>query len=267
MTIEQAQKRAKSHIATMAENIDPISVIKEDKRIEKVTRTSKFTLEQVFNDYLAVKKSLKPGTIKDYERIRDLSFELWKNKSLKEINRELVTIKHNQLGRKSQTKANNAMRVLRALFNFAIQEYIDTDENPIFTDNPVQKLSHNKAWFIVERRRKHIKTHELESWFKAVLSLEDIQPGEQAETVRDHLILLILTGLRREEAARLQWDNIDFDEKTLTVIDTKNREPHILPLSDYIFDMLDVRYKIDQSLKRTPNIIMYFLAKPAKVAT
>jgi len=241
MTIEQARRTAKGLISEMAEGIHPRDKEKEAKRKTKVEKLSNITLQAVFDDYFAAKKNLKEGTIKDYKIIRDVSFKDWKDKSIRDISRDLITNKHNQLGRKSEARANNAMRVLRALFNFAIQEYIDTDGNPIFTDNPVTKLSHNNAWFRVERRRQLIKTHELGNWFNAVLSLKGKDKRGQAETVRDYLILLILTGLRREEASKLKWRNIDFGDKTLTVNDTKNREIHILPLSDYLFDILNNR--------------------------
>lgn len=34
------------------------------------------------------------------------------------------------------------------------------------------------------------------------------------ETLRDYLLLVLLTGLRREEAATLKWENVDLAAKT-----------------------------------------------------
>ena len=62
--------------------------------------------------------------------------------------------------------------------------------------------------------------------------------------LRDYLLLLIFTGLRRSEGAQLKWNQIDFVQKTLTIIDTKNHESHTLPLSDYLVDLLMQRKKI-----------------------
>jgi integrase len=67
------------------------------------------------------------------------------------------------------------------------------------------------------------------------------------KTVRDYLVLLLLTGLRREEAASLTWSNVDLKAKTLTVPDTKNREDHTLPLSDYLLTLLKQRSKATES--------------------
>lgn len=56
--------------------------------------------------------------------------------------------------------------------------------------------------------------------------------------MRDFLLFLLHTGLRRNEAAKLQWNQVDFQEGCFTVSDTKNGEPHTLPLSDYLKKLL-----------------------------
>jgi integrase len=66
------------------------------------------------------------------------------------------------------------------------------------------------------------------------------------ETLRDYLLLILFTGLRRQEAAKLKWQQVDLKEKTLKVIDTKNKESHTLPLSDYLYELLSNR-KINAS--------------------
>lgn len=61
------------------------------------------------------------------------------------------------------------------------------------------------------------------------------------ETLRDYLLLILFTGLRRQEAAKLQWSQVDLKAKTFTIIYTKNREPHTLPLSNYLFNLFATR--------------------------
>jgi integrase len=65
--------------------------------------------------------------------------------------------------------------------------------------------------------------------------------NSKRHVVRDYLLFLILTGLRRGEAARLKWSDVDLKAKTFTIVDTKNREPHKLPLSDFLLKLLTER--------------------------
>ena len=69
----------------------------------------------------------------------------------------------------------------------------------------------------------------------------------QNEILRDYLLLILFTGLRRQEAAKLKWDNIDSKAKTLMIIDTKNNHPHTLPLSDFLYDLFENRKQNSKS--------------------
>lgn len=62
-----------------------------------------------------------------------------------------------------------------------------------------------------------------------------------ADTVADYLLLLLYTGLRRNEAATLLWDHVDLISRTLTIPDPKNHEPLTLPLSDVVHELLSAR--------------------------
>jgi integrase len=235
MTIEQARKLAMDKLAELARGINPNQKKKADKM-------KGVTLQKCFDDYLQTKKAkLKQGTVLDYKRVMNEGFKDWKDKPLKEINRDMVAAKHRKLGKNSEARANNSMRVLRALFNFAAEIYEDNNGRSLFPDNPVKRLSKTKSWFSVERKQTIIKERELKPWFDAVLSLS-LDDGSNYETARDYLLMLILTGMRKTEAAKLLWDNVDFQHRTLKIVDTKNSKPHTLPLSQYLYDLLENRY-------------------------
>jgi integrase len=139
------------------------------------------------------------------------------------------------------------MRVLRALFNFAAGEYEDIKGKSLFPENPVNRLSHSRSWYRIERRQSVIKVHQLPAWFNAVMKLETDRHNSKARTIRDYLLLILFTGLRRTEAASLKWQQIDFVGKSLTVHETKNYQAHILPLSTFLNDLLLERCKIINS--------------------
>jgi integrase len=230
LTAEQARKQAQILLGQIAQGIDPLA----EKRADKMRQV---TLKEVMADYLKARKSLKPKTLYDYQRVLAIAFANWKNKPLISITKDKVAKHHEELGQeRGHAYANLAMRLLRALFNFAAGQYEDSEGKSLITDNPVKRLSQTRAWYRVERRQTFIKAHELASWYSGVQNLKN-------ETLRDYLLLILFTGLRRQEAAKLDWRQVDLKAKTLKVTDTKNKEAHTLPLSDYLYDMLSNRKK------------------------
>ena len=225
LTVEQARKEAQKIIGQIATGIDPIA--------EKLNaKMSAVTLNEVFEDYKKARKSLKHNTLYNYERVLTIAFATWGKKPLVSITKDKVAKHHTKLGKeRGEAYANLAMRLLRALFNFASGQYEDAQGRTLITENPVKRLSQTRAWYKVDRRQTFIKSHDLAAWYQGVQALQN-------ETLRDYLLLLILTGLRRQEAATLRWDQVDLTAKTLTILDTKNHESHTLPLSNYLYDLL-----------------------------
>jgi integrase len=225
LTAEQARKKAQKLVGEIAAGGDPIAE-------KKAAELKAITLAGVFRDYLDTRKDLKPKTLRDYERVLNVAFADWRTKPLLSITKDMIGKRHRQLGEQNgEAWANLSMRVLRALFNFAAGQYEDAQGRSLITDNPVKRLSQTRAWYRVDRRQTVIKIHELKPWFEGVMRLEN-------EVLRDYLLLMLFTGLRRNEAAKLRWADVDFAGKTLTVVDPKNREDHTLPLSDFLLDLL-----------------------------
>jgi site-specific recombinase XerD len=102
------------------------------------------TLQQVLDDYLKARKDLKPRTLDDYQCVLHEVVPDWIDKPLVNITREMIAKRHSKHGQSnSKARVNNAMRVLRALFNYAMYEY--RDGNPVINLNPVKYLSHTGA--------------------------------------------------------------------------------------------------------------------------
>lgn len=232
-TAEEARNEARIILGQIAQGIHPNEAAREE-------RLKLVTLDQAYADFLVARKSLKPLTLRDYNRHMNQTFKDWRKRLLTDISKDMVARRHAELGQTSPSSANQAMRFLRSLFNFAIGRYEDSKGNSILFANPVSRLSQTRAWYRVSRRQTLVKAHELGAWFRAVLD-PTLSSGPQGELVRDYLLLIMLTGLRREEAARLQWKNVDLVGGTLTVPDTKNHEDHTLPLSDFLMDLLRKR--------------------------
>ncbi len=229
ITAEQARKSAQGILGEIALGNDPVA--------QKVARRSQgITLQQAFHDYLLTRKNLKENTLIDYKRGIEGELKDWLNKPLIEISRDMVELRHRKLGERSHARANNTMRVLRAVFNYALEQYEDAEGSPVLSQNPVNRLSKTRAWYRVKRRQTLLKPHEIKPWFDATMMLNQ-------ETTRDYLQFLLFTGLRRSEAARLKWDDVDFEERSFLIKDTKNTDPHRLPFSSFLQDMLERRHQ------------------------
>ena len=228
LTVEQARREAQKLLGKIATGIDP----QAEKQNAELHGT---TLEQVFQDYLNARKELKPKTLYGYRRMMARVFSEWRNKPLLAITKDKVSKLHTRLGEENgHAYANSAMRLLRALFNFAAGQYEDTQGRSLITDNPVKRLSQTRSWYRVDRRQTYIKPHELAAWYRGLQKMTN-------ETHHDYLLMVLFTGLRKNEAAKLKWSDIDLKAKTLIVEETKNHQPHTLPLSDYLFELLTRR--------------------------
>ena len=128
------------------------------------------------------------------------------------------------------------MQVLRAVLNYASLKY-EVDGEPLIAVNPVSRLTQMRSWHKLPQRQGVVPDHKLADWYKAAMSLE-------RQTAKDYYLLLILTGLRKNEAAKLMWSDVDLEAKTLTVIadNAKGGSEHRLPLSDWLMEILGRRY-------------------------
>lgn len=239
-TVEQARKQARIKIGLMTEGRD----LAEEKRIEtrerKKEKIQETTLSEAFDGYLK-SRTLKPRTEADYREAMRVTFCAWLNLPLKSITRTMIEDLHRKRSKESKSRANHAFRVLRAVFNHAIETLVDEDDNPIISSNPVRRLSAVKAWNPNTRKQNYIKPHQLPAWFGAVLRLEGERASFDGRLYRDYFQFLLMTGLRKNEAARLKWQDVDLADRSFVVTDTKNRYPHKLPISDYLLDLLEQR--------------------------
>lgn len=268
MTVKDARRESGKKVAELQAGVNPTRAKKERAEAEiqrqREEKAKRFTLEDALKEYLE-DRDLKESTKDGYKRLFNLHLSDWLNKPVYEISRDMVKERHKLIAngkRQRQTfkkkvvvtendgatvqtlkrdaekspkgrnaSADGTMRVLRAVLNHA---FADDEEDGRERINPVRILSKKKSWYKVGRRQTLIKNSDLPRWYRAVKVLEN-------PDMRDFLLMLAFTGLRRNEAARLKWSNVDFEEKAFTVVDTKNRQPHALPMSKYVFELLSAR--------------------------
>jgi len=232
ITPDQARKRVQRIALEITEGKDPAAE-------RKLQRTKGITLAEAVADYLR-DRDLKPRTVTDVKR-RMRRLGDWQSLPIKEITRDMVVARHRKIGETSPSSANCVFRYLRAVLNYAAEAY-GTGNMPFLTDIPTRRLSATRSWYRVERRRTLIAVHDLAKWWQAVEALAaDDSLFRHGPEYRDYFQFVLLTGLRRSEAQGLTWDAVDMKAQTVTIRDTKNREPHTLPLTDYLQTLIERR--------------------------
>jgi len=195
-------------------------------------RDKGITLRTILEDYFKAKPDLRPNTVSTYRRLIENHLPDWLDTPLADIGKDMVAKRHLKLADKvGKPQANNTMRTLRLLYNYA---YALCDGD--MPENPVNRLSHTKQWFRIDRRRTMLREHEIKPWFNAVLEIEN-------PVTRNYLQYLLFTGLREREALFLKWDDVCFDERTFTIRkeSAKNKRECTLPISEFVFRLLQQR--------------------------
>lgn len=198
----------------------------------KLTAGTVPTLETVFRDYMQIRK-LRPATQLSYRAIMRRCFRDWKQLRMNQITKDMVERKHKELthghGYTGGGQANLAMRLLRAVINFAVARY------DLTIPNVVSYLSAIKQWNREKPRTDYLPKHLLKDWFRAVWASTNPH-------YVDYLQFLLLTGCRRSEGLELEWNDVCFESGIVTFRDTKNGDDHFLPVSDYALELLQRRH-------------------------
>ncbi len=229
-----AREEARQILQMMASGIPPV------RNKPRAIRTIP-SLVEAFAEYLKA-RTLRHNTLLSFDRIMSQSFADWLDCPVTDITKDMVEERFNELsngskkGTSGRANANLSMCVLRAVLNYASLKY-EINGDPLIAVNPVSRITQLRRWHKLPQRRGIIPDYKLAAWYKAVMSMK-------RQTTKDYYLILILTGLRRNEAARLCWSDVDFDAKILTVIaeHSKGGVEHQLPLSDWIEKILRRRY-------------------------
>jgi integrase len=210
ISLEVARERAANTLDDIRRGLDP----KEKKKAVAAT------LRSTLDTYLAARKDLRPASIKAYRTGVERYLEAWLDWPLRDITSERVEVRHSEIAAeigkgeryKGMTTANATMRALRAIWNFA------ADRTPDLPPNPVRRL--RRQWYPEPRRERIVR--------------------------RDHILLMLFTGLRLSESASLRWEDIDLIQRIIKVpaASTKAKRPLSLPMSDFVRDLLVARRAI-----------------------
>jgi len=93
--------------------------------------------------------------------------------------------------------------------------------------NPAQKIKQFKE----EPRDRFLQPEELQRFFEAVAD-------EKNDSIRDYILISLLTGARRSNILAMQWNELSFERAELRIPDTKSGTPHVVPLIKTVVEIL-----------------------------
>jgi integrase len=166
------------------------------------------------------------------------------NTKASDINKDdIVLILHAITERGSLVMANRMRAYLSAMFQYGI-----------FFDNSVEAVKRQTKFFIQSNPVLNVqKIIKNEKRGDRSLSEDEVNifwnslVNSKMTLLRINVFkLILLTGSRVEEIASLRWDEIDFKERTINLPSerTKNKRPHIIPLNELAFEIIEKSPKL-----------------------
>lgn len=165
----------------------------------------------------------KLSAIQDERMLRNY-FSPLNNRKLSRITRQDVATLHLSIGENhGHYIANRCLALARKMFNLALE----WGTLPESHGNPATRIKAYRE----EKRDRFMSPREIERFFEAV--------REEADPVwRAYFLLLVFTGVRRNELLSAEWDDFNLEERTWRIPVTKAGRPHVLPLTDPVLHLL-----------------------------
>lgn len=274
ISVLDARAKAKQLLAQLSEGINPNEQkrlrVDAAKSMERLEEALKISLKDVLDAYLS-QKQLKERTKQDYMETFTRNFSDLLGRPVRSLTRELLLERFQQIKKRVELKrsdlkerleqqgrsivefaskpgvgeAQRAFRYLRSVLNSIRNDRIDGVK--ILEENPCDVISDKRLHQVLEPRDRYLNLSER----RAVVEVMEIvkhpeYKGKLTASDVDFVWLIMVTGLRLEEARNLMWANIDFIARTFTVKDTKNKRNHTLPMTRSVEGMLSVRRSTSQ---------------------
>ena len=223
LTVADARAEAKRKLVEMYDGVDR----NERRRAQRQGVTFRAALG-IHLDRMRAREN-RPASIAKFEREVESYLGGWLDKRLNEITRADCRERHKKISEAHGTYiANRALQHLRATWNTALK----TLGEPIPPNATIAC-----AWNKEHRRQAPIPWSELPGRYQTALELQPVR--------RDFYLTLMLTGLRRMDAATIRWEHVDWPARTLTRPNPKahNGESRAfsIPLSEELVTILRAR--------------------------
>lgn len=214
MSIDQARRKAMEINLAISDGVNPAEL----KRIQQAERT----FSDLFDEYIDRHSKLNKKTwTEDVQKYNNHLKQSIGKVKLSNIDRSTVANIHSKItktGRK--ISANRVLALISSVFSWGIS--VGLCEN-----NTVLGIRRNKE----TSRERFMQGDELPRFFQ---SLAD----EVNETIRDYILISLLTGARKANVCSMRWQDINLDRAEWRIQETKNGTPQTVTLSPEAIEVL-----------------------------
>lgn len=207
MSIEQARRLAMETSAAMEGGINPA----EQRRTARGERT----FGDLFKDYMDRHAKVNKRTWKeDQYRYDAYLTKPLGSKKISAVDRHAIAAVHSAITRGGHaTLANRVLALVSSVFGWGISV-------GLCEANPAHGIKHNPE----KSRDRFLQASELPGFFQSLAE-------EPNETIRDYLLLSLLTGARRSNVLVMRWADINLDAGEWRIELTKNGTPQTVTLT------------------------------------
>jgi integrase len=222
LSIENARKQALAVKADVAKGIDPNE---QKKRLKQ-----EITFGQMFHEFMErYSKKFKKSWQYDEREVNKFLSHLFHRKASQISKIEFLEL-HEKIGHENGLyQANRILERIRAIYN----KSIEWGWNGI---NPTIGIKKYKE----KSRQRFLRKDEMPRFFKALAE-------EENHGARDYILISLLTGARKSNVLAMQWEEVNFDLQEWHIKETKNGEPHVIPLTAPAIKILQERRQESQS--------------------
>jgi integrase len=171
------------------------------------------------------KRSNRPRTTAETERLlRQHVLGRWRGRLVHDITRRnVLDVLDRVVDAGAPIAANRTLSAMRKFFNWCVQRDIVAVSPCAGVKPPTEERSRDRVLSNAELKTIWTAADQVEGPFGPLIKL------------------LILTGQRRDEVAKMQWSELDLKARlwTLPPERVKNNQPHEVPLSDAVIAILE----------------------------
>lgn len=230
VTLVAARKRALIMYGQVSAGTDPEMTRREEEQQRRAEEAKATPLKQILEKYLEEysKNNKKDKTYRTEKSLTNTHIIPALGKiAINAVTPEDIEHLKNKVGKKHQATANAIIALLSHFFNWCeIHKYTPLQSNP---------CTHIKKYALAGRDR----VLPDEQYHKFYEALNYGRKLKQSDPVAfDVIEFIFLTGCRKNEAIKLEWDSIDFDNRILRLCKTK-RGRRSIPIGEPAMQVLE----------------------------